>query len=53
LLNLFPESALEPEPATSPGVPQLVFQPRAGSPQPDPPVLIEPADRTTPTVDER
>ena len=53
LLNLFPESALEPEPATSPGVPQLVFQPRAGSPQPDPPVLIEPADRTTPTVDDQ
>jgi len=38
LLNLFPESALQPEPAASPSGPQLVFLPRVASTQADPPV---------------
>jgi type II secretory pathway predicted ATPase ExeA len=43
LLNLFPESALQPEPAASSRGPQLVFQPRVASTPPDAPT---PSDAT-------
>lgn len=53
LLNLFPESALQPEPAASPSGPQLVFLPRVASTQPDPPAPLD-ANllRTPPSLDE-
>jgi hypothetical protein len=45
LLNLFPESALEPERPASSGGPQLVFQPRIVSTAPDMPVAADVEDR--------
>ena len=53
LLNLFPESALQPEPAASSSGPQLVFLPRVASTQADPPPPLD-ANllRTPPSVDE-
>jgi type II secretory pathway predicted ATPase ExeA len=52
LLNLFPESALQPEPAASPSGPQLVFLPRVAS-QPDAPASLDTKpDYTPPSVDQ-